>query len=86
VTIDPTTGGAARFAGPGSRIHGVIDPARRGAWASVERRERGRWVLAVNVQLGAGGTYSTTLPGPGAYRVRYAGQTGPVVSARVAGG
>ena len=67
---------------PGPRIHGVIDPARAGAWASVERREGGRWVRAVDVQLGAGGTYATTLPGPGSYRVRYAGQTGPVVTAR----
>ena len=79
-TIDPTTGGAARAATSGPRIHGVIAPAATGAWASVERRERGRWVRAVDVQLGAGGTYTTTLPGPGSYRVRYAGQTGPVVS------
>ncbi len=64
----------------GLRIHGVITPARTGTWASVERREDDRWVRAVDVQLGAGGTYTTTLPGPGSYRVRYAGQTGPVVA------
>ncbi len=81
-TTDPTTGGAARAAVTGPRIHGVISPARTGAWASVDRREGTRWVRAVDVQLGAGGTYTTTLPGPGSYRVRYAGQTGPVVTAR----
>ena len=82
-TTDPATGGA-RTSGAGLRIHGVIDPARAGAWASVERRTGGRWVRAVDVQLGRGGTYSTTLPGPGSYRLRYAGQAGPTVNARLA--
>lgn len=81
-TIDPTTGGAARVAVSGPRIHGVIWPASAGSWASVERRERGRWVRAVDVEVGRGGTYTTMLPGKGSYRVRYAGQAGPVVSAR----
>lgn len=83
-TTDPATGGARTSGRKGLRIHGVIDPARAGAWASVERRAGARWVRAVDVQLGAGGTYSTTLPGPGSYRVRYAGQAGPVVTARFA--
>ena len=80
-TTDPATGGA-QTSRAGLRIHGVIDPARRGAWASVERRTGTRWVRAVDVQLGSGGTYSTALPGPGSYRVRYGGQSGPAVTAR----
>lgn len=83
-TTDPATGGARTSGRKGLRVHGVIDPARAGAWASVERRAGARWVRAVDVQLGAGGTYATTLPGPGSYRVRYAGQAGPVVTARFA--
>jgi stage II sporulation protein D len=77
--VDPTTGGA-QTAAAGLRIHGVIAPATAGAWASVERRVGARWERAVDVQVARGGAYATTLPGPGTYRVRYAGQSGPVVT------
>jgi stage II sporulation protein D len=78
-TTDPDTGGAQTSRRRTGVIHGTIWPARRGAWASVERRERTRWVRAVDVQIGARGSYSTVLPGPGSYRVRLDGGTGPVV-------
>lgn len=78
-TTDPETGGARTSRRRAGRIHGTVWPARRGAWAAVQRREGPRWVHAVDVQLGRGGSYSTTLPGPGGYRVRFDGQAGPVV-------
>lgn len=78
-TTDPETGGAQTSRRHAGLIHGTIWPARRGAWASVQRREGARWVHAVDVQLGRRGSYSTTLPGPGSYRVRLDGEAGPVV-------
>jgi hypothetical protein len=43
----------------------------------------GRWVLAVDAQLGSGGRYSVRVPAPGVYRVRYAADvTGPAVRVR----
>ncbi len=79
---DPMTGGAQHARSARLRIHGVIAPATKGSWASVERRSGARWVRAVDVQLAGGGVYSTTLPQPGRYRLRYGGQTGPEVTAR----
>jgi stage II sporulation protein D len=79
--VDPTTGGALTSA-VRLRIHGVVAPATAGVWANVERRAGKRWVRAVDVQVASGGAYATTLPAPGRYRLRYGGQTGPVVTAR----
>jgi len=81
-TTDPETGGAQTSRRRGLRIHGTVWPARRGAWATVERLAGGRWTRAVDVQIGRAGSYSTTLPGPGSYRVRLDGQAGPVVFSR----
>ncbi len=78
---DPTTGGA-QMSSVARRIHGVVAPATAGAWATVEQRVGTRWVRAVDVQVAAGGAYSTTLPEPGRYRLRYGGVTGPEVTAR----
>ena len=80
-TGDSTTGGAAASA-LRLRAHGVIAPATKGSWASFERKVGNRWERAVDVQIGSGGSYSTTLPQPGRYRLRYGGQTGPEVTAR----
>lgn len=81
-TTDPETGGAQTSRRRGARIRGTIWPARRGAWATVERLVGDRWIRAVDVQIGRAGVYSTTLPGPGSYRVRFDGQAGPVVFSR----
>ena len=81
------TGGAGAGGARAARarrlvIHGRITPARRGRWARVERLDGARWTRAVDVLIGRGGRYRTTLPGPGTYRVRYDGMAGPQVSAR----
>ena len=94
-TTGPSSGGAAarvadatgprraRAASVRRRtLSGQIAPARHGAWATVERRVGTTWTRAVDVQLAAGGRYRTSLPGPGAYRVRFDGMLGPVVTAR----
>lgn len=78
---DPGTGGAHASAVE-LRIHGALAPAATGSWAAIERRAGRNWVHAVDVRLGSGGAYATTLPRPGRYRVRYGGQTGPEVTAR----
>ena len=78
----PTPAGAARASRlPRTILHGRIVPARAGRWATVERLVAGRWVRAVDVLLGDGGRYRTSVPGPGAYRVRYDGMAGPQVFA-----
>ena len=76
---DPLTGGSAHAARAERVISGAIRPARRGDWAQVEQLVGGRWLLAVDVELGRTGRYRTTVPAGGTYRVRYAGMTGPTV-------
>jgi len=79
---DPTGGVApiGRAAALGaSRVQGSIAPARAGRWLRVERRQRGRWVTAVDARVGRGGRYSVAVPGPGVYRVVYGRATGPDV-------
>jgi hypothetical protein len=63
-------------------ITGRIAPAAPGSWATVQRLERGRWTRSIDVRIGRDGAYRDALPGPGRYRLRYAGATGPEVSAR----
>jgi stage II sporulation protein D len=64
-------------------LTGRISPAQPHARLRVERRVGGRWVLAVDAQLGSGGRYSVRVPAPGVYRVRYAADvTGPAVRVR----
>jgi stage II sporulation protein D len=82
---DPLTGGSARAASAQVNVSGEIHPARRGSWAQVQRLVAGRWVLAVDVQIGKGGRYSTRVPAGGRYRVRYAGSEGPEVGAPAPG-
>ena len=76
---DPVTGGASAAA---TRlvVSGWIKPARRGAWATIERLDGKRWTRAADVQIGKGGSYSATVAAGARYRVRYAGMTGPVVA------
>jgi len=64
-------------------LSGRIDPARPGARVRVQRRVRGRWVLAVDAPLEAGGRYAVAVPGAGVYRVLYAKDVaGPPVRVR----
>ena len=59
-------------------------PVQPGARIRVERRgAQGRWVLAVDAPLQAGGRYAVAVPGAGVYRVLYAGNVaGPSVRVR----
>ena len=75
------TGGASAARAPRLMIAGRISPARRGRWATVERRRGTTWTRAVDVLLSGGGRYRSTLPGPGVYRVRFGDMTGPQVTA-----
>ncbi len=78
----PGPAGAASAArAPRLVIAGRISPARRGRWATVERRVGTTWTPAVDVLLSGGGRYRSTLPGPGVYRVRFGDMTGPEVTA-----
>jgi stage II sporulation protein D len=88
-TTGGTSGGASARA---ARVHratgpvlsGRIDPARPGARIRIERRgAHGRWVLAVDAPLEAGGRYAVAVPEPGVYRVLYASDVaGPPVRVR----
>lgn len=80
--VDPGTGGAQASRIRPPVIRGRIAPAAAGSWATVERRAPAGWTHAIDVRLGRGGTYEDLLPGPGTYRVRYAGAAGPQVTAR----
>jgi stage II sporulation protein D len=71
----------ARPTGP--VVSGRISPAKPGARLRVERRVGRRWVLAVDAQLAADGSYAVAVPGAGVYRVRYASDVvGPDVRVR----
>jgi len=63
-------------------VHGRIVPARPGATVRLERRAGGAWRAAGLAKLGSGGRYAFRVAHPGAYRVRYAGEPGPVVRVR----
>jgi stage II sporulation protein D len=92
-TTTPPTGGTPatvraaavrRVARPtGPVVSGRIDPAKPGGRIRIERRAGKRWVLAVDAQLQADGSYAVAVPGPGVYRVRYASDVvGPDVRVR----
>jgi stage II sporulation protein D len=67
----------------GPVVSGRIDPAKPGARIRIERRVGRRWVLAVDAQLAADGSYAVAVPGAGVYRVRYAKDVvGPDVRVR----
>jgi stage II sporulation protein D len=87
------TGGAANTDGSGgvsasaARLSplyatGQITPATRGAWARLQVRRGATWQTAVDTVVGRDGRYRVRLPGPGVYRVVYAGDVGPEFSAR----
>ena len=60
-------------------LEGTVLPARRRAVVRVERRFHGRWIPAGSATTGRGGRYHAGVTAAGVYRVRYAGEAGPVV-------
>jgi stage II sporulation protein D len=70
--VTASTASVRRVARPtGPVVSGRISPAKPGARIRVERRVGKHWVLAVDAQLAADGSYAVAVPGGGVYRVRY---------------
>ena len=61
-------------------LHGKVFPAPAHGKVAIELRTRHGWHTVLRAQVGAGGAYDTALPGPGTYRVVYAGLSGPSVT------
>jgi stage II sporulation protein D len=61
-------------------LTGRVFPAASNAPATLQEQSGRAWKSVEQLKLGAGGRYSVTAPGPGAYRVVYAGLNGPSVS------
>jgi len=72
------TASAATLA-PAGVLRGRVQPGRRGATLTVQRRDGGHWVTAATTTLGAGGRYAVAAPSRGIYRVLAAGGVGPAV-------
>jgi stage II sporulation protein D len=60
-------------------IGGRVAPALAGRSVVVERYDGARWIAQSQTLTRAGGSYRTTVPARGMYRVRYAGEAGPPV-------
>jgi stage II sporulation protein D len=78
VALVPLVDGMVANAVPA--IHGSVFPAPRGATASVQVNDHGRWRSVLKVTLAADGSYDVQLPASGTYRVAYRGLRGPSVS------
>ena len=77
------TGLAGLVFGGGRGLVGIVDPAPRGGKIVVERRNRhGRWRRAATGVVDGDGAYRVPVAQRGAYRVKAAGVTGPVVAVR----
>jgi stage II sporulation protein D len=63
-------------------ISGRVTPAATGSPILVERREATGWVSQFDVAATASGRYRAAVRGPGLYRIRHAGTTGPAVRVR----
>jgi hypothetical protein len=65
----------------GLELYGTVSPAlRRGSTLLVQRLGGRRWqTVGSGARLARGGSYDVSLPGPGRYRVLYAGLRGPAV-------
>lgn len=66
--------------GAAAGLHGNVFPAPAHGKVAIELRTRHGWHTVVRTRVGAGGSYDTALPGPGTYRVVYAGLSGPSVT------
>ena len=62
-------------------VYGTVFPGMPGSALAVQRLAGAHWQTVARTQLLAGGAYSVKVPGPGSYRVVYAGLDGPTVSA-----
>jgi stage II sporulation protein D len=62
------------------KLTGRVFPAASGSSASLEVSDGGSWKQVATVKLGKLGAYTVTVPGPGTYRVQYAGLSGPAVT------
>jgi stage II sporulation protein D len=61
-------------------LHGNVFPGPAHGKVTIELRTRHGWRTVLHARVGAGGAYDTALPGPGTYRVVYAGLSGPSVT------
>jgi stage II sporulation protein D len=61
-------------------VDGSVFPARAGDPVTIQVRGPGGWKNVASARLDAGGTYSLQVPGPGTYRIVYAGLNGPAVN------
>lgn len=62
------------------RVVGELRPGTPGTRVTLQRHAGGRWEAAGSTRLGTTRRYKIELPGPGRYRVRVDGLTGPVVT------
>jgi hypothetical protein len=60
-------------------LHGAVFPGRRGDRFALQALVAGAWKTVMRSHLGAGATFTTRVPGPGSYRIVYAGLNGPSV-------
>jgi stage II sporulation protein D len=75
------TATAAAVRGP--ILSGQVVPARVGAPIAIQVRHGNVWKTVVRATIsGSGGRYRTMVPGPGVYRVVFAGIAGPAIGAR----
>jgi stage II sporulation protein D len=81
--IAPSAKAARAAAVIGPVLSGQVVPARVGAPITIQVRRGGSWRTVVKSTIsGQAGRYRTMVPGPGIYRVVYAGIAGPQITAR----
>jgi hypothetical protein len=81
--IAPSAKAARAAAVIGPVLSGQVVPARGGAPITIQVRRGGSWRTVVKSTIsGQAGRYRTMVPGPGIYRVVYAGIAGPQITAR----
>jgi stage II sporulation protein D len=68
--------------GTGAALRGSVFPTTTGAALAVQVNLGGHWRTILHERTGAGGAFASVLPGPGSYRVSYAGLNGPAVIVR----
>ncbi len=66
--------------GAAAGLHGSVFPAPAHGKVAVQLRTRHGWRTVLHARVGAHGGYDTALPGPGTYRIVFAGLSGPSVT------